>query len=186
MAKSLTYLVLFFICCIAVSCNRYIDVAKTRTRVPIMQDYFDFYPDSNVFLHKTNVVLTKDTEKIYPKSFKVKLPKGLRWYGILGSSDFEFHYDKKQVVFINIDLDIKEANRDTAYSPSQDELNNFVLYKISTSDHKKDNIKAIPININRKQMFIKKGAATILLYNIDPKRYQLFYNYVNGFSFIGK
>lgn len=183
--KSFSHLVLLFICSIIVSCNRYIDLAKNKTHLPIMQGYFDFYPDSNILLYKTNVILTRDTEKIYPKAFKVRLPKRLRSYELSGSTDFGFYYDKKQVIFINIDLDNKEVKRDTTYSPNEDELNNFVLYKASTSNHKY-NIKEIPMNSKRKQMFIKKGAATILLYNIEPKNYDLFYEYANGFSFIEK
>lgn len=183
--KSSSYLALLFICSTIVSCNRYIDRATSNDNVPERKGYFELYPDSNIFTYKTNVILTRDTEKIYPKAFKVKLPKGLKSYELTGSSDFSFYYQKKQVIFIRVDLENNKSNQDTSYSPTEDELEKFVQSKL-TLTKSKYNIKEIPMNPKRRQMFIKKGEATILLYNIEPKNYDLFYGYVNSFSFIEK
>jgi hypothetical protein len=181
--KSSTYLALVFICSIIISCSKYIDITKNKTHVPIMQGYLDFYPDSNILFYKTNVGLTSDMEKKYPKAFKVKLPKGLKFYELSNSTDFIFYYNKRQAVVINIDADYKEITGDSVYFPTKAELDNFILYNTSTSNHNY-NIKEIPMKSMGKQVFIKKGAATILLYNIEPKNYDLFFKYVNSFSFI--
>lgn len=160
-----------------------IDVTKSQVHVPIMQGYFNFYPDSNVFLYRTNVALTRDTEVFYPRAFKIKLPKGLKFYELGGSADFCFYYNKGQAIFIKTDLDNKTVKKDTFYSPQKEELSDFILYKTFTSNHKY-NIKEILMKENRNQLFIRKGTITILLYNIEPKNYDLFFKYTNDFSFL--
>ena len=169
---------LFFIFC---SCNRYIDVVKEIKSTPIEQGYFNFYPDSNILVYKTKIILTRDTEKLHPKAFKLKLPKGLTFFESTGSSDFSFNYKKNQVVFIRVDLENNNLNQDTSYSPKEEELNKFIGSIITKSKY---NINKIPFNPKRNQVFIKKGSATILLYNIEPKNYDMLYKFVNEFSFI--
>src|SRR5438477_11918240 len=97
------------------SCNRYIDVANGST--PVEQSSLKFYTDSNLFTFKTNIVTTRDTEKIYPKFFEVALPKKIRYYEFINSSDFGFYYDKGQVIFIKIELEPKMRSQDTTYNP---------------------------------------------------------------------
>ena len=167
------------------SCNRYIDSVKTKTTTSIMQGYFDFYPaDSNVLFYKTNIGLKRDTEVTYPKAFTVKLPKGLKFYEF-SSTDFGFYYNNNQVVFMKVNVFDSIPNRDTFYFPKEAELNDFILNKIFTTNGKY-NIKNISMNQSRKQAMIKKGAATILLYNIKPENYDLFLKDVSSFSFIDK
>lgn len=167
----------------ASSCNRYLDVIRYNDSVPMKQGFFEFYPDSNLLIYKSKVVLTSDAEKIYPKSFKVKLPKKLKYYELFGSSDFALYYDKGQVIFIKVDLENKKPAQDTVYTPSKEQLNEFIQFKISTGNGKYD-IKEIPFHAERKNVIIEKGSAVILLYNIYEENYDLFFDYVNEFSFI--
>ena len=164
------------------SCNKYLDVSKSNS-IPIRQGFFEFYHDSNLLIYKTNVILTRDTEKIYPKSFKIKVPKKLKYYEFKSSSDFALYYDKGQVIFIKIDLDSKNAMNDTTYIPTREQLNEFIQFKTSIGDGKYD-IKKIPLYQESKSAIIQKGDAVILLYNIHAENYNQFFEYVNEFKFI--
>lgn len=178
--KQLSLILLFLS---AYSCSRYIDVAKDAQNVPIKQGFLNYYTDSNVLVYKSNVSLKRDAEIIYPKHFIIKLPKKIRFYEIINSTDFVFYYDKNQVVLLNIDLNGKEANVDTSYSPNISQINDFIQDKMFTATRSFD-VKKIPAGSNRKQMILIKGAATILLYNIQPKNIDLFYQDVSRIDFI--
>lgn len=184
--KYFAYLLSLMLMCVIYSCNRYIDTVKSKVSTPIMQGYFDFYSaDSNVLVFKTNVGLKRDTETVFPKAFKVKLPKGLKFYEISGSTDFGFYYANNQVVFINVKAFDNVLEGDTSYSPQGDELGELTLHKLSTTNNKY-NIKNIPINDSRMQTIIKKGSAMILLYNIKQNNYSRFLEYIKEFSFIDR
>ena len=166
-----------------ISCNKYIDTIKSTDNLPVSQGYLNLYSDSNVLIYNNNMGLTSDNEIIYPKKFKVKLPKGLLFYEYIGSEDFIFYYKKKQTVFIKIDL-INTINKpDSVYYPTNSEMSDFIQSKLTLGSQKWDikNISIIPL---RKNLFIKKGAATILLYNIEEKNYNFFVNYINEFKFL--
>lgn len=177
------YPVLFILIALS-SCGGYLDTVKKTAIIPIKQGYFDFYPDSNLFTYKSSVVLTRDTEKIYPKSFSVKLPKNLKYYEFVSSSNFAFYYGKGEVIFIKVNLEGKESAEDTAFFPSQEKLQQFIEYELNTANNNKYDIKKIPFDKNRKTLLIRKGNATILLYNIQKGNYDLFYDYVSTFKFI--
>jgi hypothetical protein len=164
------------------SCNRYIDTVTKEKKIPIMQGDFTFYPDSSILIFKSNVGLRRDNEISNPRSFYVKLPKRLKWYEISNSSFFEFYYDKGQVIAINIDLSSAISNQDTAYVPNQSELHKFIMADPSSKG--KYDIKEIELKADRKQLIIKKDAATILLYNVMPDNYDLFIDQVNSFKFL--
>lgn len=164
------------------SCSRYIDKVSSQQSLPVKQGYFDFYPDSNVLVYTSTVGLTRDIEKVYPKHFKVTLPKGIKYYELTGSTDFSIYYDSKQVLLIRLDLE-RNVTADTVYVPKQNEIESFVQSRLTLKKSKYD-IKEISFNENRKHTFIEKGAATILLYNIKPDDYDLFYKSANTFSFI--
>lgn len=164
------------------SCGRYIDKVSSQQSSPVKQGYFAFYSDSNVLTYTSTVGLTRDTEKTYPKHLKVNLPKGIRYYELSGSTDFSIYYDCKQVFLVRVDLE-KNIAGDTMYTPKQEELQSFIQSGLTLKQSKYD-IKAIDFDANRKNVFIRKGAATILLYNIKPNKYDLFYKFANTFTFI--
>lgn len=178
------YYPIFFIVITLVSCGKYLDAVKKTSVIPVKQGYFDFYPDSNLFTYKSSVVLTRDTEKIYPKSFSVKLPKNIKYYEFVSSSNFAFYYGKEEVIFIKVNLEGKESTEDTALFPSQEKLQQFIEYELNTANNKKYDIKKIPFDKNRKTSLIKKGNATILLYNVQKGNYDVFYDYVSTFKFL--
>lgn len=166
------------------SCGRYIDKVNNQQSLPVKQGYFDFYSDSNVLAYTSSVGLTRGNGTIYPKHFKVNLPKGIKYYELTGSTDFSIYYESKQVFFIRVDLEKNEAG-DTVYVPNRDELESFIQSKLTLRKSKYD-IKEIDYNPSRKHVFIRKGAATIFLYNIKPREYDLFFKSATSFSFIKK
>lgn len=163
------------------SCNRYIDVAGGSSSIE--QGTLKFYADSNVFTYRTNIVATRDQEKVYPKFFEVALPKKIKYYEFINSSDFGFYYDKGQVVFIKIDLEPKRRRIDTAYTPLKKELEEFVQTELKTRRSKYD-IKNISLIEGRRNIIITKGDATILLYNITSDNENQFLSHLNTFRFI--
>lgn len=178
------YYPILFILITFTSCGRYLDTVKKTSIIPVKQGYFDFYPDSNLFTYRSSVVLTRDTEKIYPKSFSVKFPKNLKYYELVRSSNFAFYYDKGEVIFIKVDLENKVSAEDTIFFPSQEQLEQVIEYELNTANNNKYDIKKIPFDKHRKSSLIRKGDATILLYNIRKENYDLFYNFVNTFKFM--
>ncbi|GEP93835.1 hypothetical protein [Chitinophaga cymbidii] len=177
--KASLYLSLFIVS----SCARYVDTVRSYSNGYAKNDFFQFYPDSNVFRYKSNVVLTKDTERIYPKFFEVRLPKKIRFYEFIGSTDFSFYYDKGQTVFIKVNLEKSKISRDTVYNPTRDQLGELIESTAQTGNGKY-NLNAIPFNEHRKHLVMQRGNATTLLYNIEDKNFDLFYGYISKFRFI--
>lgn len=163
------------------SCRTYVDATKGNT--PVEQGSFKFYTDSNLFIFKTNVILTRDKEEVHPKFFEVTLPKKIKYYEFINSSDFGFYYDKGQVVFIKIELEPKIKNKDTTYSPSAEKLKEFIQSGLKTGGAKYD-IKKIPVYTGRRNVILIRGDAMILLYNITDNNYSQFLDYLNRFRFI--
>jgi hypothetical protein len=163
------------------SCNRYIDAKNGNTSIE--QGSLKFYTDSNLFTYRTNIIATRDNEKIYPKSFEVTLPKKMKYYEFINSTDFGFYYDKGQVIFIKIELEPKVQVKDTTYTPSQEKLQEFIQSSLKTNGSKYD-IKKIPVLKGRRNTILTKGDATILLYNVVDDNYKEFFGDVSSFKFI--
>lgn len=177
-----TLLIIIFCVFVFTSCGRYIDKVSNKQSLPVKQGYFNFYSDSNVLIYTSTVGLKRDTEKVYPRHFKVTLPKGIKYYELTGSTDFAIYYDSKQVFYVRVDLE-RNVTGDTMYVPSRDELESFIK-SASTLKKSKYDIKQIDLNESRKNLFLRKGAATILLFNIKPSEYDIFYKSANTFSFV--
>ena len=61
------------------ACNKYIDSIKGRD-IPVQQGFYFLYNDSNRFVYNNKTILTRDTERFYPKPFSIILPKKIRYY----------------------------------------------------------------------------------------------------------
>lgn len=163
------------------SCNWYIDVTNESTSIE--QGTLKFYTDSNLFTYRTNIVATRDKEKVYPKFFEIKLPKKIKYYEFINSTDFGFYYDKGQVIFIKMELEPTAQTKDTTYTPSQRELEELIQSVLKTNGGKYD-IKKIPAHKERRNVILIKGDATILLYNMADDNYKEFFDNVSSFKFI--
>lgn len=163
--RSLILILVVLVVANLAACNRYID--KIYSGKDIQYYYLHPFLDSNIFKYKTDVILTRDTEKIYPKSFEMVLPKKMRFYEIMGSTDFSFYYNHKQVICMKINLEKKEPVKDSVYtSIALGQIEKFVS-TIRTGSDKFDLQKIDPIP-GRKHVILQKSYATILLYNILP------------------
>lgn len=167
----------------ASSCTHFIDKAIRKREEPVMQGNMTFYPDSNILIYRSNVGLSMDTEILRPKPFYAKLPKGLIWSSMANSESFVFYYPRQQVVSIYIDLTFSTSAKDTAYEPNESEVYNLIN-KSTLGYNEKYDIRKIGFNPRRKQLIIKKKAATILLYNITSENLSKFSEYLKEFRFL--
>jgi len=187
--KALTQLFNILSCIILITstgCSHKMYVDTTGEQIKIDDGYLASYTDSNVFVFKTKVYGTRDTEKIYPKFFEISLPKNIKYFRFMGQNEFEFYYSKKQVIYIKIDLEDKGMNKiDTVYSLSRNETYDLIHFdEYSRSDTSKYILQRISFKKSRKTTVVKKGAATILLYNIVPEKNPKFLDLVKQFKFL--
>lgn len=148
-----------------------------------MQGTLTFYPDSNVFIYKSSIGLKADNEVQKPKPFYVRLPKGLKWYGIENSQAFSFYYESGQVISIVIDLADNVVEKDSTYQPTKADIEKYRI-AFTVEANQKYNMWNIGYDQKRKQLLVKKGAATILLYNVLPRNYDQFRSFIEAFKFI--
>jgi hypothetical protein len=168
---------------IITSCNRYIDSANSIKKTSIADGTFYFYADSNFLHYKNKIGLSRDKQVSYPKAFEVALPKHIRHYFFSSSQEFYFYYDNNQTIFININLEDNEPVSDSFYVPDKIIIDNLISKSIISS-REKYNINKISFNPGRKQAIIRKGDATILLYNIKEKNYIDFLTLLSNFKLV--
>jgi hypothetical protein len=165
------------------SCNRHIDKTTTERKVQVMQGSLTFFKDSNVLIYNSKVGLRADMEVLKPMPFYTPIPKGLKWFEISNPESFAFYYKKGQAISIVIDLSDSTTKRDSVYEPSKAEIEKYFIH-FTADAHQKYNMWNIGYKQERKQLIIKKDAATILLYNITPKNHDLFVEYLKEFKFL--
>lgn len=186
MARKKYHIIILLILITAIaSCNRYIDKISDSNTHSVKQGNFEFYRDRNVLLYTSNMILRSDKDVKYPKSFEVVLPKGIKYYEFAGSTEFKVFYEKKQAVFIKLYLEADRIQQDTLYSPKKEDLEILLQNTINFSGSKYD-INSNDFIENRKHLVVKHNAATILLYNIKPEKFDLFYNSISKFNLINK
>jgi hypothetical protein len=128
--------------------------ANKATHSPVMQGNFSFYPDSNVLVYRKPGADTSVFNPLY-----IQLPQGITRY-TMSDNSFVIHYAHQQEIIINLDLSGKTFYTDTSYTPQAKEISAYV--------------KGGKLNTHRRQYIIKKGIATILLYNIQRKNFDAF------------
>lgn len=165
-----------------ISCSNFLDKVSKSKALPVKEGYLYYYGDKNVLIYKSTVRLKADSEVFMPPSFKVDLPIGMKFYEINEPADFVIYYSKQQVFYIHIDRD-SNNNIDTAYTPDENELDDFILGKLTMRKYKYD-IKRIKPSKARRNIVLKKGHASILLYNITPNQFENFLRSAKSFSFL--
>ncbi|MDO6432486.1 hypothetical protein Q4E93_17915 [Flavitalea sp. BT771] len=144
-----------------------------------------YYQDSVVYLFNTNMIPRSDNEFIRPLLFRIKLPAGLLCTYTSGFDAFGFLYPEKQVVFVHLDP-YGENFHDTSYRiMDKRETERLLLYKLNTLNHRDQlDMDGNPFDPNRSTWLIKRGKATILLYNINNENASRFIRYAMSFSFL--
>jgi hypothetical protein len=101
-----------------------------------------------VFNYNSPITVSRGEEVFEPVNFKIKLPKGLRYYEVNDISDFAFYYDDQQVIFVKVyyennqailpvefaDFSIQEAEILIEEELSSDYDSDYNLYKIKLKD----------------------------------------------------
>ncbi len=130
-----------------------------------------------------NITYTRDNEIYKPKSFEINLPKKIKFWEAINSSNFGIYYKSKQVIFINTDLENCSNNKsDSIYTPSEKEIEYLITTIFETSREKRRDIKEIPFLKCRKHQIIKRQRITILLYNIKNKNYDNYLKLIKTFK----
>jgi hypothetical protein len=165
------------------SCSHYLDKA-TGTSFKDAQGSISYYPDSNVMTYSSNIGLKADGEILNPRHFVAILPKGLLYGEEDNSMSFGFYYSKNQVIAIHIILsDNYPKGSDSAFVPSSMQIDDFKDLSQLDSDHK-HHLRKMEDRSSRKQLIIRKGPATILLYNILPQNLDKFTRCMQQFRFL--
>ena len=165
------------------SCSHRIDKVSKHRKIVVAQGSLTFYPDSNVLIYRNNIGNRMDNEVLKPRPFYVKLPKGLKWYVMSNSQSFMFHYSNGQVVAINIDISDRANANDTIYEPTLVEVNDIVNSSFRDNSNKYD-MKYIKHRDKRKDCVIKRGTATVLLYNVTAYNINEFRDCLKTFHFL--
>jgi len=154
--------------------------------IKFKQEIFIENKDTCVFLKFIpNITYNKGDNEIYkPKPFEINLPKKIKYWEAITSSNFGFYYKSKQVIFINTDLENCSNNKSDSiiYTPSEKEIETLITTTFETSRKKRRNIKEIPLLKRRKNQIIKKQEITILLYNIKNKNFNQYLDLVKTFK----
>jgi len=163
--KTITSLCLVFACLSAQGQEN-----KSKSNFTILTDKI---------LFSTNNLLPgkADEEIMIPTKFQVFLPKNLITYKY-SSTEFEFIYKNKQIIFIKTNWN-KEINpRDTIYNISQNELEDF----FDGSDWNFINPDKVKLKLTRCYIVMKSKYATILLYNIAEKNKDDYLSFAKSFK----
>jgi len=144
-----------------------------------------YYRDSVVYLFNTNMVPRSDNEYIHPLLFRIKLPAGLLYTYTSGFDAFGFLYPEKQVLFVHLDP-YSENIHDTSYRVrDKHETQQLLLYKLNTLSHQDQlDMDSNPFNPKRSSWVIRRGKATILLYNIANGNISQFLSYAGSLTFL--
>lgn len=143
------------------------------------------YPDSIVYTFTPHLVPQKDKESFPPLLFKIKLPPHVLSNFTSGFDAFGFRYPDRQTVYVYIDYYDKNA-ADTAYRViRQDEIEHLLVDDLNAINYRnKLDIDNNPFSATRETWLIKKGAATILLYNIRKENMTRFLRDAGSFTFL--
>ena len=148
-------------------------------------DSVKLFRDSIVYVFNSNYVAKADNQLTFPLHFRVSLPPKMRSKYAFGMDSFGFLYDKKQVVYIYVDYQDHQTV-DTAYRVTdEDQLEDLLLDKMNMiNDEDNLDIDKNPYNKERESWILKKGKATILLYNIRKDQYPRFLDFAHSFAFL--
>jgi len=143
------------------------------------------YPDSIIYLFNTDVIPKADAEPVRPMLFKIKLPPGLMSTYTAGFDAFGFRYPEKQAVYVYLDR-FSVNTQDTAFHITEEvSIERLLLDKLSLINHiNQMDVNNNPFNPVRDTWVIKRGKATILLYNIRKEDITRFRDYATCFTFL--
>ena len=152
---------------------------------PIVYSNYCQGQDSLVYQFKPKVSPRADNGYVHPLFFRIKLPAGLLHSYSSGFDSFGFLYPDKQVIYVYLNR-LSQNVRDTSYLvPGDDEIDRLLLDDLNTvNSSSKLDIDNNPFDPKRGTWLIKRGKATILLYNIRKENMTRFLRFAGSFTFI--
>jgi hypothetical protein len=144
--------------------------------------HFEEFNDFLLFKFRTNIVLKKDMEILKPTPFDLNLPKKIRYWEVINSSNFGFYYNQDQVVFVTTVSSNKLTKGDKVYIPQNKEIEDLINDDLATSGNHKWDIKNIAIKQGRKNLLIIDGETKIFLFNIKEKNFEYFLKLVKSYK----
>jgi hypothetical protein len=169
------------LCLIDVSCSG----QNIRNASSLHYDSVRVFPDSVVYTFCSGLTAWAENQRTYPLHFRISLPPKLLSTYASGMESFGFQYAGKQVIYVW--LDYKDSlSVDTSYRISrEDDIEELLLDKLNMiNDAARLDIENNPYKKERETWIIKKGKATILLYNIDKRSVDHFLAYISSFAFL--
>jgi hypothetical protein len=160
-------LILLIFCSVFSGCGtqKFID-SETDSELSIGDGKLYFKEKHNVLEYNSKVLLTKDTERYKPNSFRVKLPKQITYFKVLNSTEFYFVYPNNQMVFIKQYLKPKNQSK-SMIEPSKDKLSTSLDYFIDNDEiDKKFKINESIVKNSKNNLLIEDERYEILLFNI--------------------
>ncbi|HEY8967791.1 MAG TPA: hypothetical protein VIM64_01830 [Puia sp.] len=156
---------------------------KGQSHTPV--DNLSVFPDSIVYTFTPHIVPKKDKEPLPPLLFKIKLPPNVLSSYTSGFDAFGFRYPDQQTVYVYIDYYEKNAT-DTSYRIiREDEIEHLLVDDLNAINYQdKLDIDNNPFSSTRETWLIKKGPATILLYNIRKENMARFLHDADSFTFL--
>lgn len=171
--KKNSLIIIFYVILTSCSTSKYIDLVANQ-QILIGDGQMLFHDDFNELEFHSNITLTKDKEKYTPKSFKVNLPKGIKYIKVINSSKFYFIYDSKQLIYIKLDYEHqKDQSINYISEPSHQKLNK-ILAPITDNYKKNKNftLNESIIGKSSNNILLKKNDYEILLFNIKDENLQ--------------
>jgi hypothetical protein len=143
------------------------------------------YPDSVVYTFTPHLVPKADNDPFPPLLFKIKLPPHVMSSFTSGFDSFGFRYPGQQTVYVYIDY-YENNTTDTSYRVTrEDEIERLLLDDLNAINYQnKLDIDNNPFSPTRETWLIKKGPATILLYNIQKENMTRFLRDAASFTFL--
>jgi len=156
---------------------------KGQSHTPV--DNLSVFADSIVYTFTPHLVPHADKDPIPPLLFKIKLPPHVLSSYTSGFDAFGFRYPDQQTVYLYIDYYDKKAV-DTSYRVIlPDEIEHLLLDDLNAINYEnKLDIEKNPFSTEREPWLIKKGQATILLYNIRKENMTRFLHDADSFTFL--
>jgi hypothetical protein len=147
-------------------------------------DSVQVFQDSVIYTFCSNLTAWTQEHRIYPLHFRIRLPPNLLSTYASGMESFGFQYDNRQVIYVWLDYEDHTTADTTYYIHQEREIRPLLLKLDRINDDTKLCIDDNPYDPSRETRIIKRGKATILLYNINKEDSTLFFNYATSFTFL--
>lgn len=135
-----------------------------------------------LFKYKSDIYVSRGTEKRYPKAFEIEVPHELKEYDFINFSEFALYFSQKQAILIITPLfEPIYEEKDTFYFPVKEELISFIEDDFDLVENKYFRKKNIILE-GRKNAILSKDSTRIVLLNIQPQEFNKYLDFAKTFT----